>query len=439
MNALRFVKMSLSSTGVRIGGILLLISLLTSFAAAQALPADDTPSQATTTVSAQPLNLAGCLELAQQRNPRLAANRASLAAAQAGQRSIEELKVPDLVEPQLPIRRRQASRGVAAAAAGLDQAERQVTYAVTRTYFSVVYAREQERLARSVLSRLTAIQQTAQDQVNAGAANVTTNDVKRTTVYLRLAEGRRIQATQGVERALAGLKEAIGAGPDLRVDVALSRLPEPTVQPVRDDIVAWALARRGELIQASLFAEIACLEVEAQRTTLHKRVSTFAAGADIHSRPVPPDMTNSDYRPGGVPPEMPTLLAGPRDGRVEHARDLHDRAIAVTDVTRNLIALEAEDAFLRWQEAALGAAQARDGADNGDELANDLTKDFTSRLKVRVEDVVNARVLAAQARQQYNEYLYRQILALADLERITAGAFSAGLIEVSRANQTANK
>src|SRR5262249_2311039 len=63
-----------------------------------------------------------------------------------------------------------------------------------------------------------------------------------------------------------------------------------------------------------------------------------------------------------------------------------------------------------------------------DKLAEGLTQDFTARLKVKVDDVVNARVLASQARSQYNEYVYRAILALADLERITAGDFGAGLV-----------
>ena len=73
--------------------------------------------------------------------------------------------------------------------------------------------------------------------------------------------------------------------------------------------------------------------------------------------------------------------------------------------------------------------QAREAAEAGDKLADDVNRDFTAGLRVKVEDVVNGRVLASQARSQYNEFLYRQILALADLERITGGAFSAHLTE----------
>src|SRR5205807_9996312 len=124
--------------------------------------------------------------------------------------------------------------------------------AVTRTYFTVVYARHQERVARSVVDRLSAIQKAAQEAVNAGAANATTADVQRTTVYRGLAETRRIQATQGAQRALVSLREAIGLGPDVRLEVPAGSLPEPEVQPGRDEVVAWALERRGELVRANI-------------------------------------------------------------------------------------------------------------------------------------------------------------------------------------------
>jgi outer membrane protein TolC len=124
---------------------------------------------------------------------------------------------------------------------------------------------------------------------------------------------------------------------------------------------------------------------------------------------------------------MPPKLFGTRPWRVEQAQDYHMRAAAVAEKTRNLIALEAADAFLRWEEAAEQSAATRRAADNAEKMSNGLRKDFLASLKVKVEDVMNAQVLAAQARSQYTEYLYHQILALADLERVTAGGFAAGL------------
>lgn len=385
---------------------------------------DSTPADTTQ------YSLAQCLQLAYQRQPRLGAARASLAVAEDGRRALEDLRIPIVLDPEIPVRRRQAELGVSAAAAGVDQAQREAIYGVTRTYYAVLYARSQERVTRSVVGRLSALYDAAKTQLDAGG-NITASDLQRTQVYLRLAETKQIQAAQGIKRALASLREAIGLAPGEAFDVPALELPQPEVRLLRDEVIAWALARRGEVQRADLFAQIVCLEIDAQATSHQRKMQTFAAGGDIHAALVPVGQNNSEYRPAAVPPEMPTLLAGVRADRMARAQSLHMRAQAVAETTRNLIALEAEDAFLRWQEASLEVPKAREAAETGDAMAADLSKDFTARLRVKVEDVVNARVIAAQARAQYNEFLYRQILALADLERITAGGLCAGLVELA--------
>jgi hypothetical protein len=138
---------------------------------------------------------------------------------------------------------------------------------------------------------------------------------------------------------------------------------------------------------------------------------------------------NNEYRPGGVVPEMPVLLVGPRARRVQHVRSLYVRALAMVETTRNLLALQAEDAFLRWEQASRQARLAGEAADAADKLAEGLRKDFIAMQKVRVEEVASATATAAQARAQSNEFLSRKIVALADLERVTAGGFCAGLVE----------
>jgi outer membrane protein TolC len=380
-------------------------------------------------VPSQTLDLATCIHLALERQPRIAAQQATLTASQDGREALEKLHFPAGLDPEIPVRRRQAALGVTAAAAGLEQDQRDAAYAVARTYFTVLYAREQERIARGVVDRNGATRDAAQRGLDAGAADLTSADVNRATVYQRLAETRRIQATSGVKRALAALKEAIGLEPECLLDVPPGRLPEPDVRPNRDEVVVSALARRGEMIQAGIFAQVVCLEIEAQGTSVLQRMQTFAAGTDIHARPVPQGVRSSEYRPGAVAPEMPGLLAGNRSERVQHTRALYARAGAMVATTRNLIALEADDAFLRWEEASQQADAARGAADSGDKLANEQNRDFIAGLKVKVDEVVNAQVVAAMARSQYNEFLYQQVLALADLERVTAGGFCAGLVE----------
>ena len=373
------------------------------------------------------LSLEECLFLALQQQPAVAAQRSSLAAAEDSRGALENLRVPTCLARELPVRRHQAALGVAAAAASVDLAERETIYAVTRTYFTVLYARDQEEVARGVVDRLAATNEVAARMLKAGARDVTTSDVDRSTVYLELARTKQIQASQGVQRGLAALREAIGLGPECRLQVPSGHLPVPTVRPSRQEVIAWAIARADQLIQAHVFTEVTCLEIEAQGTTHHLKLETFAQGADIHASQVPQGMHNGEYQPAAIVPEMPVMLVGPRCDRMETARSYNSRAVAVEVKTRNLIALSAEDAFLRWEEASRKAVHAKKAAETGNKLANDLNKDFTGGLKVKVEDVMTAHVLASQARSQYNEFLYNEILALADLERVTAGAFCAGL------------
>ena len=55
------------------------------------------------------LTLADCLHLALEKNPRLATQRASLAAAEDGRRALDNLRAPGLLVPELPIRRNRRS------------------------------------------------------------------------------------------------------------------------------------------------------------------------------------------------------------------------------------------------------------------------------------------------------------------------------------------
>jgi outer membrane protein TolC len=378
---------------------------------------------------AGPLGLLECLQLAHERQPRIARGRIELALAQERYQTLLALRVPNVLAPDLPIRRRQSSLGLPAATAALDKSEREAAYAVTRSWFTVLFARAQEKVARKVVTDLEAVRQAAKLQLEAGAKGVSTADVERGLVYARLAQTKQIEAEGGVKRALAALREAMGMGPDFHIDVPDRALPDPKQKPVLEQVVALALGRRGEIIQAGVFADVVGLEVEAQAVSCGLRVQTFAAGSDVHSTNTPQKIANSEYRPGAFPPEMPTVLFGHKSERCAQAKTLHARAGALLQTSRNLIALEAEDAFLRWQQADRQAARAQEAATAGDKMASNMRMDFTSGATVPVETLINALVTASQARGQFNEFRYRQILALADLERITAGGFCAGLVE----------
>jgi outer membrane protein TolC len=393
------------------------------------------PQEATTTPAAaqyQVLTLADCIRIALEQQPAIRAGQASLASADASRRAVENLRIPDFIARELPYRRQQAALGVSVAAAGLEQAQRDTAYAVTRTYYTVQLARAQQKVTADVVSELTDALQNAQRLLGKEGAprDLTQNSVDKNRAYLRLAQLRQDEAQEGMKRAVAALREAMGVGPDFRFEIPAEGFPESKVEVDEADIVRLAVTRRGEVTQAALLAEVTCLEVQAQGTSHRPTKTTFAAVSDIHGKAVPAGVSNTEYRPGALAPEMPTTLVGSRQARMERAQDLSARASAVADKTRNLIALEAEDAFLRWQQASRQLPQAQEASKVSRKLATDTLNDFKGGQNVPYRDVLEAVILAAQAGAADNEARYRQVLALADLERVTAGGFSAGLADL---------
>jgi len=366
--------------------------MVSGFVICVALPPGRLLAQTQPAAGSRPaLSLTECLRIAVDQQPALVAQRASLAAALEGYQGLERLMIPTFIALDLPIRRKQACLGVTIAEAGLAQAEWETVYAVTRTYFGVVYARQQLRVADDLSNSFRFYQERVRDLVEKGESpkEWTTSTVDKITIYLELANVRKGEALRGIDRANAALREAMGVAPETQVAVAEQTLPQPKVTANREEIVALALRRRGELVQVVTAARVVDLEVQAQgRSLFRPTMPTFASGADIHARPVPQGISNREYRPGATGLEMPPNLSGPRSSRMDHARDLSARAVAVVDKTRNLIALEAEDMFYKWEEATRKLPQSATAEQAGSRLARNTRDDFRASQRVKIEDIL---------------------------------------------------
>lgn len=385
------------------------------------------------------LSLAECVQIALEKQPALAAYRASLAAAQAQEQALQDLKLAGIISHDLPIRRKQAALGVTVAAAGLKQAEWDTIYAVTRNYFTVLFGQAQQKVAQEAVDNLRATRDTAKsimeapegdkknrDQKERGRRiEVRQSDVDRIDTYQLLAEARKLDADRGVDRALAALREAMGVDCDFPCFLPKGTLPLPQVEIDCCQVVDFALARRGELIQAINVAEVTALEIEAQAATCLPVSRTFASVVDVHVRPIPQEVHDGEYRPGAVGVEMPPNLVGKKHDRVARATDFDARAHAVVDKTRGLIILESKDVFLRWQQASGKIPKARDARSKANTLFTDAQKDLAEGT-IAVKDQLDTIVLKVQAQVTYNEEVYRQLLALADLQRVTGGGLLLG-------------
>jgi outer membrane protein TolC len=227
----------------------------------------------------------------------------------------------------------------------------------------------------------------------------------------------------GILKAVAGLREAMGVGLDYPLNVPNEALPALVEGFDKNTLIAAALCQRGEMSQAAAAAQVAGLEIDAQRRLLFRlQTKTFAAGADIHAKQIPQGVANGEYRPGAIGLEMPPFFAGHRHERVDRAADLSARADAVVNKTTNLITLEVEVAYLKWQEAADRVRNLTGAADQAAKTAEKVKGRFDQNATTG-EELMRVRTMEDYANSQYNEALFNHAVALATIERATAGAY----------------
>jgi outer membrane protein TolC len=374
------------------------------------------------------LNLAGCKALALARQPAIAAAQASFNAAVARQSALETIRVPRFLVRDLPTRKQQAAVGLSIAQAEVDRVKIDTLFSVTYTFLSVQYAVEQGQLLDGARERLDKLMEGVKAGLKAGKTNVRKEDEARVQTYQLLVKSRREEALNGEQRAGSALREAIGI--DAHTPLLLSCGGQFRVKPTvcKDVVVTQALTRRPEILQSNLLVQVHDLEVEAQwARKLLPQLQTFASGSDLHVRPLPAGLYGEQYSPAAVGPEMPANLSGNKHSRTEVAQIYSQRAGTVAEKTRNLIRLETEQAFLRFQEACRRLPALIEAADKAQAVFDATDASFKKGERATtVRDWLNAGTLVTDLKAQVNTTRYQMLIALAGLERATAGGFCAG-------------
>ena len=103
--------------------------------------------------------------------------------------------------------------------------------------------------------------------------------------------------------------------------------------------IRGTLTIRGKPVETVAESTIYYLRLTPEQVESQKRfgltaetlriTSKFPTTFTSHGLQVPQGVNNTEYRPGAVPPEMPTLLAGTRAERMRRAQSFHARARSV--------------------------------------------------------------------------------------------------------------
>ncbi|MBP3956428.1 TolC family protein [Gemmata sp. G18] len=374
------------------------------------------------------LSLAECIAIALERQPSLKAVKESAAATEAGYRALSNFGTAStLISPDVEIRKQQAKRGLMATSAEYQKLHNEVVQDVTRLYYNSVYAKQQLQLADRVVFRIATLVAVAEAFLKETPAKDLGdfNLGKLQFMQSGLLDAKKLQASAriGRQKALAGLREVMSV--DARTfpfQVKDKELPIMSQkEPLTSDrVVELALERRPELVLAAAGVDAFRLEVYAQGKIPFKRVvPTLASGADIKAKEIPQANRGTDYRPGGIIPEMPAQLVGSKFDRVCRAMAFARRAESVYEKAYYLIKLEAQIAYFDFEVASERLAYSI--------LQFKLSKEIQENARASAEIVkskdqlVQAEVIAARAQSEYVEAVYQYLLALAALERVTAG------------------
>jgi outer membrane protein TolC len=317
-----------------------------------------------------------------------------------------------------------------ATSAEYQKLHNEVVQDVTRLYYTAVYAKQQQQLAENVVIRMDFLVEVGRRILEDPKLDPKTlegfNYIKLRMMQDGLLQAKKLHstATVGRQKALAGLREVMGVdGRTFPFRVADTALPvmKQNVPITKDRVMEMALERRPELVLAAAGVDAFRLEVYAQGKIPFKRVvPTLASGADIHAKEIPqPLRTATEYRPGGIIPEMPTQLVGSKYDRVCRAMAFAQRAEAVYEKARNLIIVEAEGTFFDFELASEKLTLSKQQFD----LSKDLqqrARDAQENTKAK-DQLLQAEVVAAKAQSDYLQAVQEYLLALAALERVTAG------------------
>ncbi|HQR08246.1 MAG TPA: TolC family protein [Gemmatales bacterium] len=377
------------------------------------------------------LTLDDAIAMSMEKQPAIRAARLSY------ESSISAKKVTDTplinLVPEGKIRKQQANAGLNAAAANMQQVEMETKNAVNRTYLSYIFAKEQLKVAKEAVETLQATYKVADQLLKSGESkNVTQDDLDKLDIYVKLAESKVGEATVGMQRAKAALREAIGLDYNTKFEIdngdlkrffltAQEYTKSKKIKLCCDTAAEMAVRYRPELAQASVLADVTCLEAQAQsRVYLHFYSRTFAASTDLHSKVLPAMVNNGEYKPGPVGPEMPAFLNGSHSQRTERAGILYDRSLALTDKVRGLVALEAEEGCARLNRASDSIELQQQAFAKSTALYKKAEKSFRQD-QLKTDALLTAYALDVKNKSDLNEAYYQFGLTLAYLQRATAG------------------
>jgi outer membrane protein len=276
-----------------------------------------------------------------------------------------------------------ARQGLTAAGKDVDTAASDLVLETTTAYWTLVSARESERVLAESIASFDADLKQVQDRFDAGMA--ARNEVLNVQVERDQALLARLEAASGAAAANENLVRLLGLGPGARVEPT-EPLAAPAAAEAAEGLVAQALATRTEIASLRARAAAAQAAVKIARAARLPQAS-LSAGYD-YARPNP-------------------------------------RILPLTDTWNDTWSIGASVSFTAFDGGRTAAVVARARAEA--EAARHLVDDLERRVRLDV----NTRLLDLSTRRAALEVAERSLEAARENVRVSQDRFREGLIASS--------
>ena len=316
----------------------------------------------------------------------------------------------------------QARAGISAAEQQVRRTDADLVYETTHFYYGAVLAAQLVATAKDTLERMEATQDLTERMYNTGSGRVKKTDFLRTRSMVEIIRGSMVEAESRRDAARAALSLAIGAGWQEKIEPADTEVP---FEPESGDLASLIKDAQGsspDLARAEAGLRAAEAKIREARSGQMPKVGIIGSAAHFEndSDDGMADAQNADSWLVGVGAEL-SLFEGFRTrSKIRESLASFDRMKHYRELMADVVALQVQLAWLDLDKSTRQETSARTGLAAATENRELNVRAYQDEL-VETKDVIEAQIMEAVLKAQYQKVIFEHADAKGRLAQIVGG------------------
>lgn len=319
-------------------------------------------------------------------------------------------------------RYQQAQAAACIAAQNVNSSKNEIAYGISQAYYTVVLSGLLSRVSREASGYAGGVEAMADALVKDGDLYVTTADVSRAQTFRALYDEQAVGMVVARDRALTGLKLAMGLPQEANIDVTALELPPEEVAFDLNVLKEQAVACRPDLKKIDSAYEIATLERKIRKAEFLPNVAAFATYSTITDDQNFLNPNDPAEWALGVTATVPVFQSGRRVSQVRQANHQITEVNEQRRFLRLAVEQQVQDAFLELEEMSRRTRETLVALQSAVESESNLRAQYEAGLvdpegmSKYYEDLLTARLLLVTSQVRYLQNRFGYNVALAKLK-----------------------